>query len=210
MQERTPPVRAFWRAFQAASGIEHERYDVVRCGDSAALQDELAGLILSGRKRATASLVQEYADGVLPKVGDLVVVLDGAGRPVCVWRTSEIRVAPLIEVDAAFGKTSGLTRGLPLSVTVLKLKDAPDAAQFKLMSFEKDAKTPKSAHIEDALGMQYVTLMVADLTPFVARIEAAGVPFLGEPPVPLGDSGNHFVLVQDPDGTFIELIGPMK
>ena len=114
------------------------------------------------------------------------------------------------EVDAAFGKASGLTRGLPLSVTVLKLKDSPEAAQFKLMSFEKDAETPKSAHIEDALGMQYITLMVGDLTPFVARIKAAEIPFLGETPVPLGDSGNHFVLVQDPDGTFIELIGPMK
>ncbi len=114
------------------------------------------------------------------------------------------------EVDGPFGKASGLTAGLPFSVTVLKLKDEPDAAQFKLMSFEKDAKTPKSAHIEDALGMQYVTLMVADLTPFVARIKTAGVPFLGQTPVPLGDSGNHFVLVRDPDGTFIELIGPMK
>ncbi len=114
------------------------------------------------------------------------------------------------EVDAAFGKASGLTRGLPFSVTVLKLEDAPDAAQFKLMSFEKDAETPKSAHIEDALGIQYITLMVADLTPVVTRLEAAGVRLLGETPIPLGDSGNHFVLVQDPDGTFIELIGPMK
>jgi catechol 2,3-dioxygenase-like lactoylglutathione lyase family enzyme len=113
-------------------------------------------------------------------------------------------------VDAEFGKASGLTRGLPFSVTVLKLKDAPDAAQFKLMSFEKDAKTPRSAHIEDALGIQYVTLMVTDLTPVVARIEAAGVPFLGQTPVPLDDGGQHFVLIQDPDGTFIELIGPMK
>ena len=114
------------------------------------------------------------------------------------------------EVDAEFGKASGLTNGLPFSVTVLRLKDSPDAAQFKLMSFEKDATTPKSGHIEDALGIQYVTLMVTDLTPFVTRIKAAGVPFLGETPIPLGDSGNHFVLVQDPDGTFIELIGPMK
>ena len=114
------------------------------------------------------------------------------------------------DVDAEFGKASGLTGGLAFHVDVLRLLDQPEAAQFKLMSFEKDAKTPKSAHIEDALGMQYVTLMVADLTPFVARIKAAGVPFLGETPVPLGDSGNHFVLVQDPDGTFIELIGPMK
>jgi len=114
------------------------------------------------------------------------------------------------EVDAEFGQASGLTKGLPFSVTVLKLKDAPDATQFKLMSFEKDAETPKSTSIEDALGVQYITLMVSDLTPFAARIRAAGVPFLGQTPVPLGDGGQHFVLVQDPDGTFIELIGPMK
>jgi catechol 2,3-dioxygenase-like lactoylglutathione lyase family enzyme len=114
------------------------------------------------------------------------------------------------EVNAEMGKATGLTGGLPFSVTVLKLRDEPDAAQFKVMSLEKDAKTPKSTHIQDALGMQYVTLMVADMTPFVERIKARGVPFLGETPVPLGDSGNHFVLVQDPDGTFIELIGPMK
>jgi catechol 2,3-dioxygenase-like lactoylglutathione lyase family enzyme len=114
------------------------------------------------------------------------------------------------EVDADFGEASGLTDGLAFSVTVLKLKDDPHATQFKLMSFEKDAKTPKSAHIEDALGMRYITLMVADLAPVVARAKTAGVPFLGQTPVPLADSGNHFVLVQDPDGTFIELIGPMK
>jgi catechol 2,3-dioxygenase-like lactoylglutathione lyase family enzyme len=114
------------------------------------------------------------------------------------------------EVDAEFGKASGLTGGLPFSVTVLKLKDEPDAAQFKVMSFEKDAVTPKSTYIQDALGMQYVTLMVSDLTPFVERIKARGVPLLGKTPVPLGDDGRQFVLVQDPDGTFIELIGPMK
>jgi len=114
------------------------------------------------------------------------------------------------DVDADFARASGLTNGLAFHVEVLGLKKEPGAAQFKLMSFEKDAKTPKSAHIEDALGMQYVTLMVADLTPFVKRIKAAGVPFLGETPIPLGDEGDHFVLVQDPDGTFIELIGPMQ
>jgi catechol 2,3-dioxygenase-like lactoylglutathione lyase family enzyme len=113
------------------------------------------------------------------------------------------------DVDAAFGESSGLTDGLPFHVEVLGLRDGPGATQFKLMSFEADAKTAKSTHIEDALGMQYITLMVEDLAPFVERIKAAGVPFLGETPIPLGDSGNHFVLVQDPDGTFIELIGPM-
>jgi len=114
------------------------------------------------------------------------------------------------DVDSGFGEASGLTGGLAFHVDVFKLQDQPEAAQFKLMSFEKDARSPKSTHIQDALGMQYITLNVTDLTPFVARIKAAGVPFLGKTPVPLFDTGRHFVLVQDPDGTFIELIGPMK
>jgi catechol 2,3-dioxygenase-like lactoylglutathione lyase family enzyme len=114
------------------------------------------------------------------------------------------------DVSADFGKASGLTGGLAFHVDVFGLRNEPGAAQFKLMSFEKDARTPRSAHIQDSLGMQYVTLNVTDLTPFVARIKAAGVPLLGDTPVPLFDTGKDFVLVQDPDGTFIELIGPMK
>ena len=114
------------------------------------------------------------------------------------------------DVDAAFGKASGLTGGVPFHVDVLRLVDQPNAAQFKLMSFGKDTKTARSAHIQDGLGMRYLTLDVADLTPFVARLKAAGVPLLGQTPIPLGEGANHFVLVQDPDGTFIELIGPMR
>ena len=64
------------------------------------------------------------------------------------------------DVDSAFGEASGLTGGLAFHVDVFKLRDEPDAAQFKMMSFEKDAKSPRSTHIQDALGMQYVTLNV--------------------------------------------------
>ena len=31
----------------------------------------------------------------------------------------------------------------------------------------------------------------------------------GETPIPLGPD-SHFVLIKDPDGTFVELIGPLK
>ena len=113
------------------------------------------------------------------------------------------------DVDATFAKASGLTGGVPFHVDVFRLLDQPDAAQFKLMSFGKDTRTASSTHIQDAPGMRYFTLDVTDLTPFVARLKAAAIPFLGETPIPL-DGANHFVLIQDPDGTFIELIGPMK
>jgi catechol 2,3-dioxygenase-like lactoylglutathione lyase family enzyme len=114
------------------------------------------------------------------------------------------------DVSSEMGKATGLTGGLPFHVDVFKLRDEPGAAQFKLMSFDEDAPRARGAHIQDALGMQYITLNVTHLAPFVERIKGAGVALLGETPIPLSDTGSHFALVQDPDGTFIELIGPME
>lgn len=112
------------------------------------------------------------------------------------------------DISADFGQRSGLTNGTPVTVTVLKLEDHPQAAEWKLMSFGEEAAPPRSTHIQDDTGMQYITLLVNDLGPFIERLEAHGVPFLGDTPIPLGE--RHFVLVQDPDGTFVELIGPIK
>ncbi|MDX2430399.1 MAG: VOC family protein [Bacteroides sp.] len=112
------------------------------------------------------------------------------------------------DVDAEFGKTSGLSNGLPFHVDVLKLEDSPEANQWKLMSFGKEATHPKTTYIQDDNGMQYVTIMVNSLEPFLQRIKKHDIELLGETPIPLRE--NHFVLVQDPDGTIIELIGPLK
>ena len=55
--------------------------------------------------------------------------------------------------------------------------------------------------------MQYITLFVNDLSDAIARLESHHVEMLGETPTQLPD-GRHFVLVKDPDDTFVELIGP--
>lgn len=112
------------------------------------------------------------------------------------------------DVDAGFAKTSGLSNGVPFHVDVLKLEDSPEANQWKLMSFDKEAAHPMPTYIQDDNGMQYVTIMVNSLEPFLKRIKKHNVKLLGDTPVALGE--NHFVLIQDPDGTIIELIGPLK
>lgn len=119
-----------------------------------------------------------------------------------------MKVVSSFDIDADFSKTSGLTGGIPFSVKVLKLEDIPGANVWKLISFEKEAGHPKPAHIQDDTGMQYITLHVKQLSPFLDRIKKHGVKLLGETPVPM-DSERHFALIQDPDGTFIELIGPL-
>mgnify|MGYP001813213588 CR=1 FL=1 len=113
------------------------------------------------------------------------------------------------DVDGDFGTSSGLTDGIAFHVDVLKLEDSPDANQWKLMSFKKEGSHPISTYIHDDTGMQYITIMVKSLEPFLKRIKKHQVKLLGETPVPLGET-DHFVLVQDPDGTIIELIGPLK
>ena len=113
------------------------------------------------------------------------------------------------DVDEEFSKISGLTGGVPFHVDILKLEDKPGATQWKLMSFEKDAAHPLSIYIQDDTGVQYVTINVTSLKPFLERIKKHHIKLLGDTPVQL-DATNHFVLISGPDGTIIELIGPLE
>ena len=113
------------------------------------------------------------------------------------------------DVDGDFGKISGLTDGLAFHVDILKLQDSPEANQWKLMSFKKEGSHPMSTYIHDDTGPQYITISVNSLEPILQRIKKHNVKLLGETPVALSET-DHFVLVQDPDGTIIELIGPLK
>jgi uncharacterized protein YhfF len=109
MLSKTEQTEMFWRAFLTHSGRADGDYVVVAFGDTPALATELAALVLDGTKRATCSLLREYADApdTSPKVGDEVVLVDGSGKPQCIWRTTEIEIKPLIEVDERFAWDEG-------------------------------------------------------------------------------------------------------
>lgn len=98
----------FRAAFQAATG-EPPPDDAFGFGDSPVLQDELAALVVSGRKRATAALRADldHRGDELPRPGQLAIVLDGRGAPVCVIRTTQVVVAPFRTVDARFAWDEG-------------------------------------------------------------------------------------------------------
>ncbi|RLD73026.1 MAG: VOC family protein [Bacteroidetes bacterium] len=139
--------------------------------------------------------------GVITK--DITKSLDFYLNVIGMTRVSEF------DVDETFGKISGLTEGIAFHVDVLKLQDSPGANQWKLMSFKKEVSHPMPKYIHDDTGMQYITIHVNSLDPVLKRIKDNNVKLLGETPVPLGEK-DHFVLVQDPDGTIIELIGPLN
>lgn len=108
-----------------------------------------------------------------------------------------------------FAKRSGLSNGVSTTVTVLKLENNANATEWKLMSFGTKASHPKTKYIQEDTGMQYITINVKALNPIIARLKKMGIPLLGESPTPL-NARAHFVLLQDPDGTFVELIGPLE
>ncbi len=108
-------------------------------------------------------------------------------------------------VDEALGKKTGLTGGVAFTVKVLKLHDDENAAEYKLMSFG-NAKNPEETHIQERNGMRYITLFYTSLDAVIQRLKDHDIKILSEEPTIIPD-GRRFVLVQDPDGVFIELIG---
>jgi catechol 2,3-dioxygenase-like lactoylglutathione lyase family enzyme len=112
------------------------------------------------------------------------------------------------KIGSEFSKRSGLANGDSTSVTVLKLENSPEANEWKLMSFGKKPTHPKQNFIQDDIGVQYITINVKALKPIIEKLKQKNVPFLGSTPTQL-NRNSQLLLVQDPDGTFIELIGPM-
>ena len=113
------------------------------------------------------------------------------------------------KINAEFSKRSGLANGDSTTVTVLKLENSPEANEWKLMSFGRNATHPKQNFIKDDVGVQYITINVKALKPIIERLKERNVPFLGSTPTQL-NRNSQFVLIQDPDGIFVELIGPME
>jgi uncharacterized protein YhfF len=106
---RTAEPQSFRRAFRRHTGLDHNNYVVGSFGDSPEMATELADLVMAGIKRATASLARDYGESrePMPQPGDFVMMLDGEGRPRFIWRTTEVTIKPLSEVDEAFAWDEG-------------------------------------------------------------------------------------------------------
>ena len=98
-------IEAFWRKFVAATGIDGD-YTAWGFGSDPEMLTELGLLVRDGPKRATASLKSAYEPGEqFPAVGDLSVILDGAGTPLCVIRITDVETRRFGDVDEEFAWT---------------------------------------------------------------------------------------------------------
>jgi uncharacterized protein YhfF len=107
----TNPVEQFWLDFIEANPKvpASTPYQVWYFGNSSAMARQLAELVLSGKKTATASLkiVNDLEPEKAPIDNGYSVVTSYEGEPLCVLRTTEIRHLAFNEVDAQFAFDEG-------------------------------------------------------------------------------------------------------
>ena len=106
----------------------------------------------------------------------------------------------------------GLTDNQPATIRVFVLdpKAKGPKTKFKLMSFPKaPGKMQDQKFIHSSIGISYLTLFITDMNKSVEKLKAAKVKLLGKTPTDLG-GGNFIAVFHDPDGNYIELIGPKK
>jgi len=108
---RVLSVERYWSEFLAAySEIDPSTtYQIWYFGNSSEMALELAGLALSGKKTAPATLksINEILPENAPVDNGYSVVTSFEGEPLCIIRTSEIRFMPFIEVDEDFAFDEG-------------------------------------------------------------------------------------------------------
>ena len=104
----------------------------------------------------------------------------------------------------------GLPDNQPATIRVFVLNPKGPKTKFKLMSFpDAPGKMQDQKFIHSSIGISYLTLLVTDMNKSVEKLKAAKVKLLGKTPTDLG-GGKFIAVFHDPDGNYIELIGPKK
>ncbi len=100
---------AFWSTLTPGARSKHTHADAYHfCADEAAA-NECAQLVLAGTKRATCSMKHWYESGQerRPMVGDLSVITDWSGKPVCIIEITAMDERRYCDVEADFAMAEG-------------------------------------------------------------------------------------------------------
>ena len=106
---RADLIEPFWLAYQRTCGVRVEGFAASALGSTRGLADALAELVLADIKRAHATLRRDFEKDLdpLPHPGDRLVVLDGAGCPQAIVRTSHVELRHFKDIDDAFAFEAG-------------------------------------------------------------------------------------------------------
>ncbi|AKK07082.1 hypothetical protein CMUST_13945 [Corynebacterium mustelae] len=71
------------------------------------LRDQLVAAIVAGEKTSTSSLVAEYVDSPLPKIGDREIVVDSNNQHVCITCVTNVSVVQFANVPLSHALAEG-------------------------------------------------------------------------------------------------------
>jgi uncharacterized protein YhfF len=107
-------IEKFWQAYLASLPPRHHHHGLPippawSFGNTSQMADELGMLVRDGIKTATCSLLWEHeTDGLpLPRAGELSLILDGVGLPLCLIETEQVDIKPFGAVEDAFAAEEG-------------------------------------------------------------------------------------------------------
>ena len=102
-------IEPFWLDYQRTCAVQVEGFSASALGHTRALADELTELVLSGVKRAHASLHRDFQKDLepLPQPGDHLVLLDGSGQPRAIIRNTHVELRHFNQIDDAFAFEAG-------------------------------------------------------------------------------------------------------
>ena len=94
----------FWEGKDKPALVKAEQF-----GIDAEMADELAGLIVEGKKTATCSGYDFYQwdNEPLPVAGQHTIILNGRDEPVAIIKTVKVEVMPMNEVPPEFAAAEG-------------------------------------------------------------------------------------------------------
>ncbi|MDC0066741.1 VOC family protein [Verrucomicrobia bacterium] len=123
------------------------------------------------------------------------------------------KVTGEFSVPGGFAKDSGLTNSKELNIKILTLggSDGEDATKLKLMQVKGSGGKADHKTIDSTLGLSYITIFIKDTDKALAKLKEAGVKPIAKGPVTLPenlDPSLALTIVRDPDGNFVELVGP--
>jgi lactoylglutathione lyase len=118
------------------------------------------------------------------------------------------------DVQGDYAAEIGLSNKLPLHVHVLVLGEGAGATKLKLMAFESSpGARVDNAYIHSSYGFRYLTIFVKDLNKSLAQADKHAAKPIAKSPQPLPPGfpeGLGIAVLRDPDGNFVELVGPWK
>lgn len=149
-----------------------------------------------------------FASGTI----DMGVVVSDSQKSLAFYKSLGFVESPSFEVPKEITGDAGLLDYKKATIHVLSLNGAPTDTKLKLMQLPGDHKKQDQTFIDSTYGASYITIFVKDMNKVVEKVKMNKIKILAKGPVdltPVGFAPNFLLCIKDPDGNYIEFVGPM-